>query len=245
MTGKTFTILNETDSSNNYASNLILSGNAIHGDAVFAKHQTKGKGQRGKLWNDESGKNIALSVMLEMAGIQSDKQFGLIATVALSVFDIIKKYTSDEAKIKWPNDIYWRDRKAVGILIENKFSGQFWQWAIAGMGVNVNQTQFDDALKAKAVSLKQITGKEFDCIELAKEMHGRLLERFDQLKNSNSEEILKEYNYNLYKKEEEVQIIYKNEKYKTVVRQADESGNLWMDNAPQPYFTFGEIEWVL
>lgn len=245
MVGNTFTILDEVDSSNNYAIAQAVNGLATHGAAFFARHQTAGKGQRGRIWNDEADKNIALSVLLDMAVIQVQQPFTLIAAVALAVFDLISKYALDETKIKWANDIYWRDRKAVGILIENRFSGQKWQWAVAGIGVNVNQTQFEEALQKKAVSLKQITGKDFDCITLAKELCGFLEQRLAQSDKEGAECILRSYNDHLYKKDQSVRVKYRDDIYEVIVRQADENGNLWIDNGPKPFFTFGEIEWII
>lgn len=245
MIGQPFTILDETDSSNNYAIAQALNGSAAHGAAFFARHQTAGKGQRGRIWNDEAQKNIALSVLLNMAVMQVQQPFTLIAAAGLAAYDLISKYALDETKIKWANDIYWRDRKAVGILIENRFAGQKWQWAVAGMGVNVNQTQFDEALQKKAVSLKQITGKDFDCIALAKELCGFLEQRLVQLEKEGAASILQPYNNNLYKRDQSVRVRYVQHIYEVVIRQADENGNLWIDNGPKPFFSFGEIEWIL
>ncbi|HEY0298123.1 MAG TPA: biotin--[acetyl-CoA-carboxylase] ligase [Arachidicoccus sp.] len=245
MIGKPLTILDEVDSSNNYAIEQAMNGAARHGAAFMAKNQTAGKGQRGRSWNTETGKNIALSVLLDMTETHTDKQFALIVSVALAVHDLFKKYASDETKIKWANDIYWRDRKAVGILIENKFFGQSWQWAVAGIGVNVNQTAFDEALKSKAVSLKQITGKDFDTVELTKELCECLDKRFCQFKAEKFDELLDAYNENLYKKNEAVRVKYNHEIFEVIVQHVDQSGNLWIEGAPKAFFTFGEIEWII
>lgn len=245
MIGQSFTILDETDSSNNYAIAQALNGSARHGAAFFAWHQTAGKGQRGRVWNDEAQKNIALSILLDMTVMQSQQPFVLIATVGLAAYDLVSKYTLDETKIKWTNDIYWRDRKAVGILLENRFAGQKWQWSVAGMGVNVNQTHFNEVLQRKAVSLKQITGKDFDCIALAKELCVFLEQRLKQLEKEGAESILTSYNVNLYKRDQSVSVRYQQNIYKVVVRRCDENGNLWIDNGPKPFFSFGEIEWII
>ena len=103
------------------------------------------------------------------------------------------KYAGDETKIKWPNDLYWQDRKAGGILIESivrsRESGVgSWEWAIIGIGININQTTFPDDLP-NPVSLKQITGKNFDPVELAKELCGLLDKRFTELIENGFENI--------------------------------------------------------
>ncbi|AYD46585.1 biotin--[acetyl-CoA-carboxylase] ligase [Arachidicoccus soli] len=245
MIGFPFTILDEVDSSNNYAIGLAIQGMAQHGAAFMAKHQTAGKGQRGKQWNSEAGKNIAISVLLDTSEMHLNEQFNLSMAVALSVFDFYLKYAFDETSIKWPNDIYWRDRKAVGILIENKIYGQKWQWAVAGVGINVNQTIFDENLSKKAVSLKQITGKEFDCVALAKEFCTFLEKRFQQFKEKKYNELLVAYNENLFRKGDFAQLKYRDVVYDCRIQKVDKYGQLWVEGAPKPFFVFGEVEWVI
>ncbi|MFN1208770.1 biotin--[acetyl-CoA-carboxylase] ligase, partial [Enterococcus lactis] len=82
----------------------------------------------------------------------------------------LDKFSQSNILIKWPNDIYFQDRKAGGILIENIINGQLWKWAVVGVGLNINQVQFLGDIESKAVSLKQITGKTFDCFQLAQEL---------------------------------------------------------------------------
>jgi len=103
----------------------------------------------------------------------------------------------DESRIKWPNDIYWRDRKAAGILIENSFRGPIWQWSIAGMGVNINQTSFGTELN-KAVSLKQITGKTHAVKDLAVQLCGCIEDALDILLTQGPDALITLYNNALY-----------------------------------------------
>lgn len=245
MIGDSFTVLDKIDSTNNYAVVQAVGGKAKHGAAFMALEQTAGKGQRGKIWSSNAGENIALSVVLDMAGMPANTQFLLNTAVALAAFDLFKKYALDETSIKWTNDIYWRNRKAAGILIENKFVGSGWKWAIAGIGVNINQTKFEASIGKKAVSLKQITGKNFDCISLAKELCAFLDARFNQYKAQQFQSLLQEYNKNLFKKNQSVQLKYQHQIFNCIVRNADEQGNLRIDGAPKPFFTFGEIEWII
>jgi BirA family biotin operon repressor/biotin-[acetyl-CoA-carboxylase] ligase len=245
MIGRPFTILNKVDSTNNYAAEKAINGKVKHGAAFMAVEQTVGKGQRGKTWSSDAGKNIALSVVLDMAEMPVNTQFLLNVAVTLATFDLFKKYALDETSIKWTNDIYWRNRKAAGILIENKFVGQYWKWAIAGIGININQTEFDVSIGRKAVSLKQITGRDFDCNLLAKELCIFLEARFEQYKTQKFRPLLKAYNKNLFKKNKFIQLKYQYQTINCIVRNSDEQGNLWIDGAPKPSFTFGEIEWII
>jgi BirA family biotin operon repressor/biotin-[acetyl-CoA-carboxylase] ligase len=120
--GTPFVELLSVESTNNYAMGLVRAGMASHGTAVFAHDQTKGKGQRNKQWDSEGSKNIAISLVIEPGFMNGRPMFLLSMMTAVGVVNFFNNYIADELKIKWPNDIYWRDRKAAGILIEN---GQF------------------------------------------------------------------------------------------------------------------------
>ena len=163
--------------------------------------------------------------------------------VGLACFDFFSSRAGNETRIKWPNDIYWRDRKAGGVLIENKFSGILWKWAVVGIGVNVNQKQFDQGL-SNAVSLIQITGKKFDTVELAKELQALILKRANELLTKSCELILAEYNQHLYKLNEPVRLKKGNRVFETTIRGVSLQGRLLTD-AIEKHFDFGEVEWVL
>ena len=237
-----FTILNTVDSTNNYAMGRIHDGCAKHGMLWFANEQTAGKGQRGKAWTMEKGKNIAMSLVLEPNRLQITNQFHLSAAVALACFEFFSAYGGEETKIKWPNDLFWRDRKAGGILIENKFKGKAWKWAVVGIGININQTQFDNFL-IKAVSLKEITGIFFNNIDLAKELHALLMKNLGEL--NTAENIMEQYNEHLYKINKNVTLKNKDIKFETVIKGVNEEGQLITVDSIEHRFNFGEVEWVL
>jgi BirA family biotin operon repressor/biotin-[acetyl-CoA-carboxylase] ligase len=176
-------------------------GQTSDGTAYFALDQYQGKGQRAKTWSSKPGENIILSVVKDCSGLQLNNQFQLSVAVALACFDFFSAYAGDETRIKWPNDLYWRDRKAGGILIENMVKSDRWDKAIIGMGININQTAFN-TLEGKPVSLKQITGKAFDPIILAKELCQHLEKRFSMLANKPFDQLLSAYNAQLFKKDE-------------------------------------------
>ena len=242
--GKPFTELAAVDSTNNYAMAMAQKDAAKHGAAWFAHHQTKGKGSRGKSWNSSVGQNIILSVLLQPGkGFLPSQSFYLTAAIALAAFDFFKQHAVDNVSIKWPNDIYWRDRKAAGILIENNFRGSQWQWSVAGLGININQTVFDKALP-NPVSLKQITGKTYEVVMLAKELCRCLQQRYEQLQ-TDKQSVLHNYNEVLYKRNESVRLKKGNIIFNGIIKQANASGLLEVEGGLQPQFTFGEIEWIL
>ena len=191
--GKPFVELDSVESTNNYAMQLVKTGKAYHGNAFFAHNQTAGKGQRNKQWLSTSGENIILSVIIDAKPLLLSKQFFLNVIVALAVHELFNNYATNSTKIKWPNDIYYNDRKAAGILIENIIIGSDWQFAVVGIGININQVKFDEALK-NPVSLKNITGKNYNVIELAKELCALLQQRFLELLNNDFASLMKVYN---------------------------------------------------
>ena len=239
-----FKILDTVDSTNNYAMGQIHAGMASHGMLWFTRNQTAGKGQRGKIWKMERGKNIAMSLVLTPEQLGIKEQFHLSAAVALACVDFFLGYADDETKIKWPNDLFWRDRKAGGILIENVFQGKTWKWAVVGIGININQTKFDK-FSVKAVSLKQITGKEFDIINLAKELYDRLMINLSELNTGSTDIIMDKYNACLYKRNKKVMLKKGNKKFETVIKGVLPQGRLVTVDAVEHEFDFGEVEWIL
>jgi BirA family transcriptional regulator, biotin operon repressor / biotin---[acetyl-CoA-carboxylase] ligase len=243
-TGFPFVILKQVDSTNNYAMAMVHAGMAKHGDAWFSNHQTDGKGQRGKSWLTGEGLNIALSVAFIPGKLKIIHPFQLSTAVALAFHDLFSRYAGDETTIKWPNDIYWRDRKAGGILIENKFSGSHWKWAVVGIGVNVNQALFDKGL-LNPVSLMQVTGKNFETEELAKELYGDVMNRTSQLLTKSYEVMLEEYNHHLYKIHQPVRLKKDNMVFETLIKGVSPKGQLITRDVMEKKYDFGEVEWLL
>jgi BirA family biotin operon repressor/biotin-[acetyl-CoA-carboxylase] ligase len=237
-----FNILDTVDSTNNYAMAKVHAGMATHGMAWFAKEQTSGKGQRGRHWNSEKGKNIAISLVLEPGLLQIADQFQLSAAVAITCFEFFSTYAGEETTIKWPNDLFWRDRKAGGILIENVLQGKTWKWAVVGIGININQEEFDKEIQ-NPVSLKQITGKNFDNITMAKELYAMLMKNLGELKSAYK--ILDQYNEHLYKINKPVTLKKDGVKFDTVIKEVSAAGRLITVDAIEREFDFGEVEWVL
>ncbi len=169
------------DSTNIYAMEQIKAGKAISGSCYNTPFQTHGKGQHGRIWESEKGQNLLCSYVLELKSLNPSKnwgpedQKGLSAAVAIGAKAFFGAHAGDETLIKLPNDIYWRDRKAGGILIENSLSGTEWTWAVIGIGFNINQTSFSpDA--PNPVSLRQITGRQWEIARLQTELSKALTE---------------------------------------------------------------------
>src|SRR6218665_364253 len=240
-----FNILDSVDSTNNYAMARLNEGMAGHGMAWFAREQTAGKGQRGKKWHSEPDNNILLSMVVKPTAAFISNPFYLSALVAATCNDFLQKISGEFFFIKWPNDLFWRDRKTRGILIENKYTGNQWNWAVIGIGINVNQTMFDSDM-SKAASLKEVSGKNhYEPIALARELHEYLLEKIDNFSENDFECILNDYNESLYKKNSMVTLKKSNASFSTTIVGVNPYGQLLTSDTTDRVFNFGEVQWLL
>lgn len=154
---------------------------------LYAGYQTAGRGQTGNGWESEPDKNLICSILLPNKNL-----YFLNIAVSVAIIRLI----GEPFTIKWPNDIYYRDKKLAGILLENAIVGSMVKYSIAGVGLNVNQTKFtSDA--PNPVSLKQITGKTYDIDQLMKD----LFEAVKAVLNEPEERIWSEYKDHLYRRE--------------------------------------------
>jgi len=247
--GHSITVLNEVDSTNNYAMQVIKLGLAQHGAAYFAQHQTAGKGQRDKIWASNPNENIIISIIANPGPLQLSKSFLLSMATAVACCNWLNEVTNGDVLIKWPNDIYWNDRKAGGILIENSIRASYqatpiWQWAVIGIGINVNQTAFN-ADAVNAVSIKQITGKEHHPLLLAKQLCQQLQVYFTKCIELKENELLAAYNMLLYKKNSEVHFTDGQATFTAKVIGVNMQGELLLEGAPNAAYPFGTLKWLL
>jgi BirA family transcriptional regulator, biotin operon repressor / biotin---[acetyl-CoA-carboxylase] ligase len=242
--GHAFIELGSVDSTNNYAMARVAVGLANHGTLYFANDQWAGRGQRGRIWTSKPGENIILSAVLEPVALVSSQAFALSACVALACHDLFSRHAGAEAtRIKWPNDLYWGDRKAGGILIENNFRGDRWAFAIVGIGININQTEFP-ATARNPISLRQITGQSYDAVQLARELGSCLDRRYRELEAGISG-LVAQYNTRLYRLGQVVRLRKDNVTFDTVVTGVSAQGQLLTKDVLEREFSFGEVEWVI
>ena len=247
--GLPFTELTEVDSTNIYAMNQVKTNLAGHGAAFLAQKQWAGKGQMGKVWEAQSGQNILLSVVLDPKKLVfngSALEPSIVSMlVAVGCFNFFNTYAGDETRIKWPNDIYWRDRKAAGILIENSFRGSNWQWSIAGMGVNINQTKFD-VVQVHPVSLKQITGQTFLVPELARELCSCVEAVVEICTKQGPNAIATLYNNALYKKGARVTLRVAEQNITATICGVLPNGflEIELENGTKEAHALGSVKWL-
>ena len=229
------------------STNDVARGAEYHdGDIVWADFQTAGRGQRGHSWESRAGENLTFSVVLEPHFLPVAEQFMLLEAVALALYDFFAELGVD-TKIKWTNDIYVGDKKAVGILIEHSYSGGKLLRTIVGIGINVNQREFSADIP-NPVSLALLTDKNYDREGLLKQFEKSLSCRYSQLRNGEWGELQTDYHSVLYRRDEKhIYALADGTRFEGVIRGVKPTGDLiveWEDGKQRSYL-FKEIEFVL
>jgi len=180
LLGEPLIELTTIPSTNIYAMDQVHKGLALSGSCYRADFQTAGKGQHGRNWESENGQNLLSSYVLELKQLKTDKiwtpadQIGFSAAIALGARAFFASFAGEQTKIKKPNDIYFSDRKAGGILIENLVRGKDWTWTVIGIGMNINQNSFSSAavnrVSSNPISLQEITNQKWDLQKMQKHL---------------------------------------------------------------------------
>ena len=159
--------VSQTASTNTYLSRLAAT--LPGGTVIYTPSQTAGRGQKGNSWESEDGKNLTFSLLLKFPPVKARDQFYLSEAASLAVVDALTTQAGKGFAVKWPNDVYWQDKKVCGMLIENSLNGTDIATSIIGIGINVNQEHFvSDA--PNPVSLINITSHEHDLEALLKQV---------------------------------------------------------------------------
>lgn len=150
--------LNECDSTNAFLQRLLVQADAAEGTVVMADFQTKGRGQLTNVWEAEAGMNILCSILLRPTSLPIKNQFLISQAISVAIVEVLNTFAKGFS-IKWPNDIYYKEDKIAGILIENNLSSAGISTCIIGLGLNVNQEDFkSDA--PNPISLHNIIGRD-------------------------------------------------------------------------------------
>jgi BirA family transcriptional regulator, biotin operon repressor / biotin---[acetyl-CoA-carboxylase] ligase len=238
-----FVVLDAIESTNNYAMEQARAGLATHGKAWFANEQWAGKGQRGKKWVSNKGENIVMSLIVKPSKVFQANPFYISMLIANVCRLFIAEKTNMQTYVKWPNDIYIDDRKAGGILIENIFVGKEWQWTVIGIGINVNQLVFNN-VENIPISLKNLTGQEYNPIELAKALQQLIISSLEKLNMEDLKKIHEIFNQHLYKKNRVVSLKKETAVFETTIIGVNEYGQLETSDTLERIFNVGEVEWL-
>ncbi|WP_299890036.1 biotin--[acetyl-CoA-carboxylase] ligase [uncultured Lacinutrix sp.] len=190
--------LDAIDSTNTFLKEISSADVIEDFTVVVAKHQTHGKGQMGKIWSVERGQNLTFSVFKSITFLSFENQFCLSMVTALALKKTLNAFNIPRLSVKWPNDILSADKKIGGILIENVINQNQIVSSIIGVGLNVNQTTFDNL--PRATSMKSLLGNNFDLDEVLQKFIDHLKAYFLILETGKIETIRKEYLSNLFRK---------------------------------------------
>jgi len=184
-------------STNTYCASLQKKGKLQEGTIIHTNFQTAGRGQMGNTWESETDKNLLFSIILYPFSIKAQNQFIISKTISLGICDFLERYLRN-IFIKWPNDIYINNDKIAGILFENSLIQDEIEYAIAGIGLNVNQEKFISNAP-NPTSLKILTGISFDLNDILSVLSKDLDNRYKQLKYDRISQIGNEYISHLYR----------------------------------------------
>lgn len=221
-----------TNSTNTLLKELIAKGEWPNGERfIRAGYQTAGRGQTGNGWESEADKNLLCSILLP-----PNKNLHFL-NIAVSV--AVRRIIGEDFTIKWPNDIYWKDKKVAGILVENAIVGSEVKYSIAGIGLNVNQTEFkSDA--PNPISLKQIYGTDFVVDELMQKLYAELQRTWE-------EDVWAEYKSHLYRREGFWPFEDKNGKFEAAIQDVLPTGEIVLKdrNNKKRIYQFKQIRYVI
>jgi BirA family transcriptional regulator, biotin operon repressor / biotin---[acetyl-CoA-carboxylase] ligase len=191
--------LNAIDSTNTYLKQLCDGEVLEDYTTVITKHQMRGRGQMGTIWNSEKAKNLMCSVFKDASCILVDQQFYISIVTSLAIVKALQSFNIPKLNVKWPNDILSENKKVCGILIENVIKNNRLECSIIGVGLNVNQTEFKQLPNAS--SLKLLTGTVYNIDELLQLILFNLKNYFKFLEQGKQEYLKREYENLLFRKD--------------------------------------------
>lgn len=244
--GKNIIRLEKTDSTNTYASTLLMHGNPADGTVIMTRYQEVGKGQRGAVWQSNPNENILLSIILYPDFLPLSEQFRLNQSMALGVCDCVQGFIEEKVKIKWPNDIYIGGKKAGGMLIENNLRGHIMLSSVVGIGININQTEFDKDLIG-ATSLKAQTGVTYELDLIAANLFRTMNNWYKSLITKEYDKINDRYQSVLFWMNEKKTFRIENDFVNGTIRGVNKDGKLIFEreDGEFSYFNNKEIEYSL
>ena len=216
--------LDQTTSTNDWMWQFVKARTPAEGAMVFTYFQAQGKGRMAKVWNSNKGENILCSFFLKPAFISLQQQASLNFSIALAVADTFSAFLTDSILLKWPNDIICDNKKLAGILIENTIKGDKIENVVIGIGMNINQKEFDhEPLAASIFMLKgQFTPLEDVLAKLAQNLEKQYL----RLRTAHHQTIIDEYNRRLYGKNTVVTIKTDNELAEGILKEVAADGEI-------------------
>lgn len=230
--GSTYERLASVDSTNDRL--WTLAGQGIpEGYALSADFQEKGRGQTGASWFSDEGENILCSIYLRPDFLATTAQFRLNMAMSLGVADFCSLYLGEDIQVKWPNDIYYKEKKLAGILIENSVLGNRITETVVGMGININQGYFP-AFLPNPVSFLNVTGRYYKITDLLPLLFAALEKRYFQLRDGEYDRLRADYLAQLLGKDVQRRFQYQGRELFATIRGVDQDGRLLLDGPDGP-----------
>lgn len=229
-------------STNEVATRLIRNEQVMEGTVVITDNQMAGRGQQGSSWEAEPGMNLTFSLILTPKSLELANHFMLNIIVSLGITDYLYRHDIVGVSIKWPNDIYHLNGKLGGILIQNTLKGQIIQYSVVGIGLNINQKEFDNS---GAYSVGHVVGKELDLhVELEDVLHS-IESRYLQFKSGSLETLNHDYLDRMMWKDE-VHTFEDEQGYFTgIIRGINSQGQLIIEcEDNERHFNFKEVTYI-
>lgn len=234
------------DSTNTFLKNLVSKSEPLpEGTVIMAGYQFAGKGQQENTWQAEPGKNLTISILLKPKFLPLNKQFLLNVAISIALNKALTKFVPNGITVKWPNDIYYFDKKLGGILIENTIVGHIIKTAVIGIGLNVNQQAFSEELNLKATSLHQILQQDVNLELLLAEICSQIESLYLKLKAGAYTFLTNAYVDKLYKINKSSTYRHNGEVFEGTIKGVTELGLLNVErDGKAVQFNFKEIEFL-
>ncbi|MES2417607.1 MAG: biotin--[acetyl-CoA-carboxylase] ligase [Bacteroidota bacterium] len=244
--GQNLIKLSAVDSTNNFLKDLVSNSEPLpEGTVIMADEQFAGRGQQDSHWKAEPGKNLTFSMLLKPSFLPLNQQFLLNMGISIAINMALSRFLPVEAHVKWPNDIYYQGKKLGGVLIENTVIGNVIKTAVIGIGINVNQQQFNEELAAKATSVFQILQKDVNLMELLAEICSRIESVYLQLRSGNYNNLKEAYVSKLYQADQRCFYRQNGEVFEGTIKGVTATGLLQMARGNTiTTFNFKEIEFL-
>ena len=243
--------LEQTDSTNRYLTSLCdeRQDEVEQFTVVMADYQSAGKGQRGNSWESEAGANLTFSFVLYPSFLSAKRQFVISQIVSLGVVNALRKYVNEGVSIKWPNDIYYYDKKICGMLVEIYLEGTNLGRCICGIGLNVNQEVFlSDA--PNPISLCEIIGRKVDRMTLLQDVMEEMRSLYSQLQEGDEDmgkSLAVNYFQQLYRKKGYHRYKDKDGEFSAKLLMVEPDGRLVLEDEGQRQrsYLFKEIQYII
>lgn len=227
MNEYTLNKLSATESTNDMLKAAHAKGQCKDGDLYWTSRQTKGRGQHGKVWESEPGKNLALSVFKCFHEFHVSQAYRISALFSLGILEGLAVYNIKDLSVKWPNDIMAGNRKIGGVLIENGVQGSWISYSIMGVGINVNQTDFKTLPRATSMALE--TKSYFELEHVLVNLATVLEEKMKQIHIADSKGIVDAFSKTLYGIEKRCLFKGKASAFEATIKGISESGALMVE----------------